>query len=229
MEKTNVMRVLDQKKVSYVSHSYVDTDAISGVEVAKVLNQDPNQVFKTLVTIGKTRTNYVFVIPVEKELDLKKAASFLKEKKIEMIKQKELFPLTGYIHGGCSPIGMKKKFVTYFDESIKKFDEIYPVETSVFGTLEYNATANVIPVGNKVSILIFDINSDATRGQTSGTFGYFYAYDLYKDTYSNEKHIFYIDDYFTKNATEYIYSTLAHEFQHMLNHINKKIKKGGKT
>ena len=111
-----------------------------------------------------------------------------------------------------------------FENLGKKFDEIYPVETSVFGTLEYNATANVIPVGNKVSILIFDINSDATRGQTSGTFGYFYAYDLYKDTYSNEKHIFYLDDYFTKNATEYIYSTLAHEFQHMLNHINKKIK-----
>lgn len=123
-EKTNVMRILDKKKVKYNKYSYVDTDAVSGVEVAQVLNQDPNQVFKTLVTIGKSKKYYVFVIPVERELDLKKAAKCVGEKSIEMIKSKELLPITGYIHGGCSPIGMKKNFVTTIDESAKNFETI---------------------------------------------------------------------------------------------------------
>lgn len=105
-EKTNVMRILDKKKIKYNSYSYVGTDAISGVEVAKVLGQDPKQVFKTLVTVGKSKNYYVFVIPVEKELNLKKAAKSVGEKSIEMIKSKELLPLTGYIHGGCSPISI---------------------------------------------------------------------------------------------------------------------------
>ena len=107
-EKTNVMRVLEQKKVPYKGHCYVDTDAVSGVEVAEVLGQDPAHVFKTLVTMGKTKQNYVFVIPVARELDLKKAAKAVGEKSIEMLKTKDLLPLTGYIHGGCSPVGMKK-------------------------------------------------------------------------------------------------------------------------
>ena len=111
-EKTNVMRVLDQKNVHYKSYCYADTDAISGIDVAHVMNQDPSQVFKTLVTRGKSGSNYVFVIPCDKELDLKKAASAASEKSIEMIKSKELLGLTGYIHGGCSPIGMKKAFPT---------------------------------------------------------------------------------------------------------------------
>ena len=123
-EKTNVMRVLDQKKVSYVSHSYVDTDAISGVEVAKVLNQDPNQVFKTLVTIGASKKYYVYLVPVHKELDLKKAAKAVGEKSIVMLPAKDLLPLTGYIHGGCSPIGMKKTFKTFVHETAKNFDTI---------------------------------------------------------------------------------------------------------
>ena len=123
-EKTNVMRILDKKKVKYNKYSYVDTDAVSGIEVAQVLNQDPNQVFKTLVTIGKSKKYYVFVIPVERELDLKKAAKCVGEKSIEMIKSKELLPITGYIHGGCSPIGMKKNFVTTIDESAKNFETI---------------------------------------------------------------------------------------------------------
>ena len=105
LNKTNVMRILDQIKVKYESHYYTDTDAINGMDVAEVLGQNPNQVFKTLVTIGKTKDNYVFLVPVNQELDLKKAASVVKEKNIEMIKSKELLPLTGYIHGGCSPIG----------------------------------------------------------------------------------------------------------------------------
>lgn len=117
-DKTNVMRLLDKKKVQYKSHYYGDTDAVSGIEVATVLNQNPENVFKTLVTVGKSKKNYVFVIPVAEELDLKKAAKAVGEKSIEMLKSKELLPLTGYIHGGCSPIGMKKFFTTTIDESV---------------------------------------------------------------------------------------------------------------
>ena len=123
-EKTNVMRILDRKKVSYLSHSYVDTEAISGLEVATVLNQNPAQVFKTLVTKSSKNINYVFVIPVAKELDLKKAARAVGEKSIEMLKSKELLPLTGYIHGGCSPIGMKKQFKTVFDITATNYQTI---------------------------------------------------------------------------------------------------------
>ena len=123
-EKTNVMRILDQKKIKHQTHSYVGTGAISGTEVAEALGQDPKCVFKTLVTIGKSKSNYVFVIPVEKELDLKKAAKTVGEKSIEMIKSKELLPLTGYIHGGCSPIGMKKLFKTVIDISAEECETI---------------------------------------------------------------------------------------------------------
>ena len=123
-EKTNVMRVLDQKKIKYTSHHLDITEALSGVEMAAMLNQDPARVFKTLVTIGKTKSNYVFVIPVAEELDLKKAAKAVGEKSIEMIKSKELLPLTGYVHGGCSPIGMKKAFKTTIHETAKDFDTI---------------------------------------------------------------------------------------------------------
>lgn len=124
IEKTNVMRILDQKQVSYLFHSYVDTDALSGIEVANVLRQDPNQVFKTLVTIGASKNYFVFLVPVCSELNLKKAAKAVGEKSIEMIKTKDLLPLTGYIHGGCSPIGMKKTFITTIDESAILFDTI---------------------------------------------------------------------------------------------------------
>ena len=124
MEKTNVMRILDQKKINYKSYSYVDPDAISGMEVAEVLGQDPNQVFKTLVTVSNTNNYFVFVIPVNKELDLKKAAKAVGVKSVSMLKQKDLLPLTGYVHGGCSPIGMKKSFLTTFDSSCDNFDTI---------------------------------------------------------------------------------------------------------
>lgn len=124
VEKTNVMRILDQKKINYNTYSYIDTDAISGMEVADVLGQNPNQVFKTLVTVSGKNINYVFLVPVNKELDLKKAAKVVGEKSIEMIKSKELLSLTGYIHGGCSPIGMKKMFKTVIDESCKNFETI---------------------------------------------------------------------------------------------------------
>lgn len=125
-EKTNVMRLLEQKKVPYQSYCYVESGTTVGTEVAAMLGQNPSRVFKTLVTVGgKTKQNYVFVIPVNKELDLKKAASAVGEKSIEMIKSKELLPLTGYIHGGCSPIGMKKFFTTTVDESAKEFSTIF--------------------------------------------------------------------------------------------------------
>ena len=123
-EKTNVMRILDQKKVPYGSYSYADTDAISGVEVASALGQDPAAVFKTLVTTGRTGEHYVFMIPVAEELDLKKAASAAGEKAIEMLQSKELLPLTGYVHGGCSPIGMKKQFVTVIHTSASELPKI---------------------------------------------------------------------------------------------------------
>ncbi len=119
-EKTNVMRVLEQHKLAYTPHTYGDgTNAMSGTEVAAALGQDPMHVFKTLVTVGKSGQHYVFVIPGPRELDLKKAAAAVGEKNIEMVKSKELLPLTGYVHGGCSPIGMKKFFKTTVDESAK--------------------------------------------------------------------------------------------------------------
>ena len=124
MEKTNVMRILAQKKIAYKEHFYGDTSAVSGVEVAAALGEDPEKVFKTLVTVGKTGQHYVFMIPVAKELDLKKCAGAVGEKSVEMIPQKELLPLTGYIHGGCSPIGMKKPFRTVIDASAGGFDTI---------------------------------------------------------------------------------------------------------
>lgn len=116
-EKTNVMRVLDQNKIEYHHHVIELKEALSGVAMAKLLGVDEEKVFKTLVTVGKTGEHYVFIIPVAEELDLKKAANACGEKNIAIIAQKELLPLTGYVHGGCSPIGMKKQFTTYLDET----------------------------------------------------------------------------------------------------------------
>ena len=125
MEKTNVMRVLEQKKIPYEAHCYVETGKVAGLEVAEALGEDPRQVFKTLVTIGASKKYYVFVVPVNKELHLKKAAKAVGEKSIAMIKAKELLPLTGYVHGGCSPLGMKKLFPTYIDSSAQELERIY--------------------------------------------------------------------------------------------------------
>lgn len=138
-EKTNVMRIIEKANIEYKSHSYVGTDAVSGMEVATVLEQDPNLVFKTLVTVGHSGNHYVFLVPVNQELNLKKAAKSVQEKSIEMIKSKDLLPLTGYIHGGCSPIGMKKYFKTVIDSSASNFDKIlfsagkigYQIEMSI--------------------------------------------------------------------------------------------------
>ena len=124
-EKTNVMRVLDSKKISYTSHEYEPDPTLTGVQIAAILGEPPANVFKTLVTLGRSGAHYVFVIPVHAELDLKKAAKASGEKSIEMIKQKELLPLTGYVHGGCSPIGMKKPFPTFIHASAETLEKIY--------------------------------------------------------------------------------------------------------
>jgi len=124
-EKTNVMRVLDGKKIPYTSHSYEPDATLTGEEIAGILGEDPDKVFKTLVTQGKSHSYYVFVVTVKEELDLKKAAKAAGEKDVSMIKQKELLPLTGYVHGGCSPIGMKKQFKTFIHETAPNYEKIF--------------------------------------------------------------------------------------------------------
>lgn len=123
MEKTNAMRLLDRQKADYAVHTY-DGGALSGTQVAAVLQQPLGRVFKTLVTVGKSGGHYVFMIPVAEELDLKKAAKSVGEKSVAMLPQRELLPLTGYVHGGCSPIGMKKQLPTVVHETAQAFDRI---------------------------------------------------------------------------------------------------------
>ncbi len=125
LQKTNVYRLLDQAGAVYTQHYYGDTEAVSGTEVAEALHEDPDRVFKTLVTAGRSGEHYVFMIPVAEELDLRKAASAAGEKSVGMIKAKELLPLTGYVHGGCSPIGMKKQFATFVDETAVLYDTVF--------------------------------------------------------------------------------------------------------
>ena len=125
LQKTNVYRLLDQAGAVYTQHYYGDTEAVSGTEVAEALHEDPDRVFKTLVTAGRSGEHYVFMIPVAAELDLRKAASAAGEKSVGMIKARELLPLTGYIHGGCSPIGMKKQFATFVDETAVLYDTVF--------------------------------------------------------------------------------------------------------
>lgn len=151
--KTNVMRILDKNKIEYKTYSYVNSDAIRGEEVAKYLKQDPNRVFKTLVTIGASKQYYIFVVPVNNELNLKKAAKSVNEKSIEMIKSKDLLPLTGYIHGGCSPIGMKKYYITTIDKTVEDFD------TFIFsaGKIGYQVEINVETLKKIISFNVDDI------------------------------------------------------------------------
>ena len=123
-EKTNVMRLLDQAGIAYTPHTYDPNGPIDGISVANILGQDEEAVFKTLVTRGASGSYYVFDVPVAESLDLKKAARAVGEKSIAMIQQKELLPLTGYVHGGCSPIGMKKPFPTVFHETVILYDTV---------------------------------------------------------------------------------------------------------
>jgi len=121
-EKTNVMRTLEQKKIPYTAFSYDPDGPIDGVSVAAEVGLDAASVFKTLVTKGASGAYYVFDIPVAENLDLKKAAKAVGEKSIAMLPQKELLPLTGYVHGGCSPVGMKKQFPTVFHETVNDLE-----------------------------------------------------------------------------------------------------------
>ena len=152
MEKTNVMRILDQKKIVYQEYFYGEL-ALSGVEVANKLNQDKEHVYKTLVTQSKSKNHYVFMIPVAEELDLKKCAKAVGEKSVEMIPQKELLPLTGYIHGGCSPIGMKKSFKTIINDTALK------QETIIFsaGKVGYQVELNPKDLEKILNLVYYDI------------------------------------------------------------------------
>ena len=123
-EKTNVMRTLEQRKIPYTAFSYDPDGPIDGVSVAAEVGLDAASVFKTLVTKGASGAYYVFDIPVAENLDLKKAAKAVGEKSIAMLHQKELLPLTGYVHGGCSPVGMKKQYPTVFHETAEIIDTI---------------------------------------------------------------------------------------------------------
>lgn len=156
-EKTNVMRILDQKKISYAPHAYPVGDAApDGVTVARLLGQDPAAVFKTLVAKGASGGYYVFDIPVEATLDLKKAAKAVGEKSIAMLPARELLPLTGYVHGGCSPVGMKKRFPTVFDETAELFDTICVSAGRVGHQVELAPAELIALVGGTTADLISD-------------------------------------------------------------------------
>ena len=137
MEKTNALRLLDASNIKYVVHEY-DNNLTNGQEIAKVVNKSEDEVFKTLVTVSNTKQHFVFVIPVNGTLNLKKAAKAVNVKSIEMIHQKELLPLTGYIHGGCSPIGMKKQFDTVINDTAQLFDVILVSAGKVGMNIEIN-------------------------------------------------------------------------------------------
>lgn len=155
-DKTNVVRILESKKIAFEIFNYEKTGETNGVKIAEILGEAPERVFKTLVTIGKSKKNYVFVIPVGKELDLKKAAQAVGEKNIEMIPQKELLPLTGYIHGGCSPIGMKKFFTTTFDMSAENHESIY----FSAGKIGFQVRIAVSDIGKLIPFSFYDITCD---------------------------------------------------------------------
>lgn len=151
--KTNAMRILDKNKIIYKTYCYEGTGAISGVEVATALNQNPAQVFKTLVTTAKSGTHYVFMLPVTEELNLKKAAHAVNEKAIEMLKQKDLLSLTGYVHGGCSPIGMKKQFKTIAHLTAQNF----PTIIFSAGHIGYQVELSLTDLAQIISLSTADI------------------------------------------------------------------------
>ena len=155
-EKTNVMRLLEQKQVPYTAHEYPADGPLDGVSVAGYLGQDVEQVFKTLVTRGASGAYYVFDIPVAENLDLKKAAKAVGEKSIAMIAQKELLPLTGYVHGGCSPLGMKKQFPTVFHETVVLFDTICVSAGKIGFQVEVSPAALMELVGASAADLVVD-------------------------------------------------------------------------
>ena len=157
-EKNNVMRVLEQKNIPYTAHTYPADGPVDGVSVAGYLGQDVEQVFKTLVTKGASGEYYVFDIPVAENLDLKKAAKAVGEKSIAMIHQKELLPLTGYVHGGCSPVGMKKQFPTVFHETVVLFDTICVSAGKIGAQVEVAAEPLLRLLGAETADIIVEAN-----------------------------------------------------------------------
>lgn len=155
-EKTNVMRILDKAKVDYTAHQYPHgKEAVDGITVAKLLNLNPAQVFKTLVTKGTGKDYYVFVIPVEKELNLKKAAKAVGEKSVEMIHVADINKVTGYVRGGCSPIGMRKQFVTTFDESCLDLPTVIVSAGKIGYQIETAAKNLIILTNGQTADLVF--------------------------------------------------------------------------
>jgi len=155
-EKTNVMRILEQKGIPYTAHTYDPEAGLDGVSVARQLGQDPGQVFKTLVARGASGGVYVFDIPVAESLDLKKAARAVGEKSIAMLPQKELLPLTGYVHGGCSPVGMKKQYPTVFHETAEIWDTILVSAGKIGFQVELDPAELIGFVGAKTADLTVD-------------------------------------------------------------------------
>ena len=157
MEKTNVMRILEQHGISYTPHSYPHgKEAVDGVSVAEMLGQDPEGVYKTLVARGKSGGYFVFDIPVNAELDLKKAAKAVGEKAIELVHVKELLGLTGYVRGGCSPVGMKKQFPTVFHEIAEILPTIMVSAGKIGWQIECAPDDLIALVGAKTADLVKD-------------------------------------------------------------------------
>ena len=146
-QKTNAMRILDKNKVKYTVNYYECEEFIDGIHIADMLNQPYDSTFKTLVTTGKSGEHYVFAIPIEEELDLKKAAKSVGEKNIEMLPVKDIKNVTGYIRGGCTPVGMKKQFMTVIHSSCLDFDEII-VSGGMIGAQIFIAPKDLIKVTN---------------------------------------------------------------------------------
>lgn len=153
-EKTNVMRTLEQKKVPYIPHTYDPEGGIDGVSVATALGQEMGQVFKTLVTRGASGGYYVFDIPVAENLDLKKAAKAVGEKSVTMLPLKELLPLTGYVHGGCSPVGMKKPFPTVFHETALLYERVCVSAGKIGAQVECDREKLLALIGAKTADVI---------------------------------------------------------------------------
>ncbi|MCI6972508.1 MAG: Cys-tRNA(Pro) deacylase [Clostridia bacterium] len=156
-EKTNVMRLLDKAKIKYEPHEYPHgSEAVDGLTVAKLCGFDPECVFKTLVARGTSKNVYVFVIPVSSELDLKKAAKAAGEKSVEMVKVSEINALTGYIRGGCSPVGMKKRYPTFINESAKAKNTVYVSAGKIGSQVELEPLALAEICGAQFSELVKD-------------------------------------------------------------------------
>ncbi|MCI6359319.1 MAG: Cys-tRNA(Pro) deacylase [Clostridiales bacterium] len=156
-DKTNVMRLLEQKKISYTPHSYPHADVpVDGVTVAGMIGVEPARVFKTLVARGASKSIYVFVIPVARELDLKKAAKSVGEKSIAMIHVSEITGLTGYVRGGCSPVGMKKRYRTVLDTQAQRVETLLVSAGKIGYQVELAPDALLALVGGTVADLTVD-------------------------------------------------------------------------